>query len=107
MRADWVREVVSFPVLAEVAAEITPAVNVPTWVMFACTAAGKEPAKELASSKYGAINAAHWSPDGKYVVYAKTDVTRSTDIYLLPVAGGAAQASAIRRSVRRRRRRCC
>ncbi len=50
-------------------------------------ASGKE-TKELASSKYGGINSAHWSPDGKWVVYAKPDVTRSTDVYLLPATGG-------------------
>jgi tricorn protease len=50
-------------------------------------ASGKE-TKELASSKYGGIDSARWSPDGKFVVYAKADVTRSDDIYMIPADGG-------------------
>ncbi len=48
---------------------------------------GKE-TKELIASKYGEINTVHWSPDGKWVVYSRADVTRATDIYLLPSTGG-------------------
>ena len=44
--------------------------------------------KELASSNYGAIGSPAWSPDGKLIAYSKTDVSRSTDIYLIPSAGG-------------------
>jgi tricorn protease len=44
--------------------------------------------KELASSSYGAIGSPAWSPDGKLIAYSKTDVTRSTDIYLIPSTGG-------------------
>ena len=51
-------------------------------------ASGKEAAKELVASKYGAINTAHWSPDGKSIVYARSDVTRSSDVYLIPSTGG-------------------
>ena len=49
--------------------------------------AGKEPAKELMASKYGSITGAHWSPDGKFVVYSRPG-SRSTDVYLLPSDGG-------------------
>jgi tricorn protease len=45
-------------------------------------------AKELLASKYGRIEAAHWSPDSKWVVYARADHSRATDIYLLPSTGG-------------------
>jgi len=48
---------------------------------------GKE-TKELLATKYGAITSAHWSPDGKWVVYARPDVSRLSDVYLLPSAGG-------------------
>ena len=44
--------------------------------------------KELASSSYGAIGSPAWSPDGKLIAYSKTDVSRSSDIYLIPSAGG-------------------
>jgi tricorn protease len=44
--------------------------------------------KELATSNYGAIGSPAWSPDGKLIAYSKTDVSRSTDIYLIPSAGG-------------------
>ena len=44
--------------------------------------------KVLLTSKYGEVNSANWSPDGKMVVYSRPDVSRLTDIYLLPVAGG-------------------
>ena len=40
--------------------------------------------KELASSTYGPIGSPAWSPDGKLIAYSKTDVSRSTDIYLIP-----------------------
>jgi len=44
--------------------------------------------KELASSTYGMLGNPAWSPDGKLLVYSKTDVSRSTDIYLIPSTGG-------------------
>src|SRR5579883_477221 len=44
--------------------------------------------KELASSSYGPIGPAAWSPDGKLIAYSKPDVTRSTDVYLIPSDGG-------------------
>lgn len=43
---------------------------------------------ELASSKFGALTGAVWSPDNKWIAYAKPDQTRNTDIYLIPAAGG-------------------
>jgi tricorn protease len=44
--------------------------------------------KELASSAYGTLGSPSWSPDGKLIAYAKTDVSRSADIYLIPSSGG-------------------
>jgi tricorn protease len=44
--------------------------------------------KELASSIYGPIGSPAWSPDGKLIAYSKTDVSRSSDIYLIPSNGG-------------------
>jgi tricorn protease len=51
------------------------------------TVASKE-TKEITSSRYGNIGSPQWSPDGKWLAYAKPDVTRTTDIYLTPSAGG-------------------
>jgi tricorn protease len=44
--------------------------------------------KELASTNYGPIGPPAWSPDGKLIAYSKADVTRSTDVYLIPSTGG-------------------
>lgn len=44
--------------------------------------------KMLSSSRYGAVNGAVFSPDGKWIAYAKPDSTRNTDIYLIPAGGG-------------------
>src|SRR5262249_44539433 len=44
--------------------------------------------KELASSGFGQIGSPSWSPDGKLLAYSRPDVSRSTDVYLIPVAGG-------------------
>jgi tricorn protease len=52
-----------------------------------CSADGQE-TKELASSKYGPLNRPSWSPDGKWIAIAKPDVSRTSDIYLIPTAGG-------------------
>jgi tricorn protease len=46
--------------------------------------------KELASSKYGNIGRPAWSPDGKWLAFSKSDVSRSNDIYLIPATGGDA-----------------
>ncbi|MGH9348668.1 MAG: S41 family peptidase [Vicinamibacterales bacterium] len=42
---------------------------------------------ELASSRYGNIGAPAWSPDGRWIAYAKPDQVRTNDIYLVPSAG--------------------
>ena len=47
--------------------------------------------KEVASSKYGTIGRPAWSPDGGWLAFSKSDVSRSTDIYLIPSAGGEAR----------------
>ena len=44
--------------------------------------------KELASSTYGGISNPVWSPDGKLLAYSKTDVSRASDVYLIPSSGG-------------------
>ncbi len=44
--------------------------------------------KELSTSRYGQLGAPAWSPDGKWVAYSKPDVSRNTDIFLVPAAGG-------------------
>ncbi|HEX8687039.1 MAG TPA: S41 family peptidase, partial [Pyrinomonadaceae bacterium] len=44
--------------------------------------------RELSTSRYGSIGPPAWSPDGKWVAYAKPDVSRTTDIYLVPAGGG-------------------
>jgi tricorn protease len=41
-----------------------------------------------ASSTKGNISGAVWSPDGKWIAYSKADASRTTNIYLTPVAGG-------------------
>ncbi len=43
---------------------------------------------KLASSNHGPIGNPAWSPDGKLIAYAKADVTRASDIYLIPAGGG-------------------
>ncbi len=43
---------------------------------------------ELTTSKYGNISQPVWSPDGKWLAYAKADQARTNDIYLLPSGGG-------------------
>ncbi len=45
-------------------------------------------ATQLTTSKFGNISGAIFSPDGKWVAYAKPDYTRGTDIYLIPSKGG-------------------
>jgi tricorn protease len=44
--------------------------------------------RELSASRYGNIGTPVWSPDGKWLAYSKPDVSRTTDIYLVPSAGG-------------------
>jgi tricorn protease len=45
-------------------------------------------AVELASSKFGNITGAIFSPDSKWIAYSKPDHTRATDIYLISSGGG-------------------
>ena len=44
--------------------------------------------KELMASKFGGITRPNWSPDGKWLAYSRQDVSRSSDIYMLPATGG-------------------
>jgi tricorn protease len=55
--------------------------------LYTCTAEGKE-AKQLVASKYGNLSRPTWSPDGKWIAYSKPDVSRSSDVYLIPSDGG-------------------
>jgi tricorn protease len=41
----------------------------------------------LDSSRYGGIGTPVWSPDGKWIAYAKLDSTRTSDIYLISASG--------------------
>src|SRR6185295_16713731 len=41
----------------------------------------------LDSSRYGGISGVVWSPDSKWIAYTKSDVTRSTDIYVTAASG--------------------
>jgi tricorn protease len=49
---------------------------------------GSKQTRMVASSSKGNIGSAVWSPDGKWIAYSKQDATRSTNIYLVPIAGG-------------------
>ncbi len=55
--------------------------------LYTVSAEGKD-LKELLTSKYGGVTRPAWSPDGKWLAYGRNDVSRSSDIYLLPAAGG-------------------
>jgi tricorn protease len=44
--------------------------------------------KEITASRYGNVSQPAWSPDGKWLAYAKPDASRVTDIYLAPSTGG-------------------
>ncbi|HZI47119.1 MAG TPA: S41 family peptidase [Pyrinomonadaceae bacterium] len=48
---------------------------------------GTKAVMALDSSKYGNISTPEWSPDGKWLTYAKADVSRTTDIYVLASSG--------------------
>jgi tricorn protease len=43
---------------------------------------------ELSSSKFGNIGGLVWSPDGKWIAFSKPDYTRTSNIVLMPAAGG-------------------
>jgi tricorn protease len=43
---------------------------------------------ELLSNKFGQIGQPVWSPDGKWIALSMAETARSTDIFLLPSAGG-------------------
>ncbi len=55
--------------------------------LFLINADGRE-MKELVHSKHGSLGGFAWSPDSKWITYAKSDATQSTEIYLMPTAGG-------------------
>jgi len=50
---------------------------------------------ELDSSNYGSISTPVWSPDGKWLGYAKSDITRTSDIYLVSSSGSEKDAHKI------------
>jgi tricorn protease len=41
----------------------------------------------LDSSNYGSISTPVWSPDGKWIAYSKSDITRTSDIYVIASSG--------------------
>ena len=43
---------------------------------------------DLLSSRFGNISAPAWSPDGKWIAYSRPDYVRTSDVYLIPSAGG-------------------
>ncbi len=45
-------------------------------------------AKELLASKYGTIGRPMFSPDGSLLAFSMPDVTRTDDVFILPVDGG-------------------
>ncbi len=50
------------------------------------TVANKEIAV-LDTSRYGGIGSPVWSPDGKWIAYAKPDASRTSDVYLIATSG--------------------
>ena len=47
---------------------------------------------ELDSSNYGNIGTPVWSPDGKWLAYSKSDITRTSDVYLIASSGAEKEA---------------
>jgi len=43
---------------------------------------------ELDSSRYGGFGNPTWSPDGKWIAYSKSDVSRTSDIFVMASSGG-------------------
>lgn len=46
----------------------------------------------LDSSNYGNISTPVWSPDGKWIAYSKSDVMRTSDVYLIASSGAEENA---------------
>ncbi len=42
---------------------------------------------QLDSSNYGNVGTPVWSPDGKWIAYSKSDVSRTSDIYVIAASG--------------------
>jgi tricorn protease len=42
---------------------------------------------DLDSSRYGAFSTPVWSPDGKWLAYSKSDISRTSDIYIISASG--------------------
>jgi tricorn protease len=42
---------------------------------------------ELDTSRYGAFSTPVWSPDGKWLAYSKSDISRTSDIYIIAASG--------------------
>lgn len=55
--------------------------------LFTISAEGKD-LKELAASRHGQLGRPAWSPDGKLLAYSRPDISRSSDIYVIPSQGG-------------------
>jgi tricorn protease len=47
---------------------------------------------DLDSSKYGNVSTPNWSPDGKWIAYSKSDITRTSDIYVIASSGSEKDA---------------
>lgn len=43
---------------------------------------------EVAASKYGPIGSSAWSPDGKWIAFSKPEISRVSQVFLVPSAGG-------------------
>jgi tricorn protease len=42
---------------------------------------------ELDSSRYGGFGTPSWSPDSKWIAYSKSDVSRTSDVYVIAASG--------------------